>query len=94
MIEHPAVEQVAVVGVPHPTWGQSVHAIVVVAPSSTADIGDDLMAFARERIAGYKVPKTIETRADPLPLSGAGKVQKHRLRADANAQRSAAENED
>jgi acyl-CoA synthetase (AMP-forming)/AMP-acid ligase II len=77
---HPAVAQVAVVGIPHDIWGEQVHAIVVLHPG--ADVTDDeLKAHAREAIAGFKVPKTLEFRAEPLPLSGALKPLKRELRA-------------
>ena len=78
--KHHAVEQVAVIGIPHETWGEQVHAIVVLAEGASAT-DDELMAFAKEQIAGYKVPKSIEFRAEPLPLSGAMKVLKRELRA-------------
>ena len=77
---HPAVAQVAVIGIPSEQWGEAVHAIVVLKPGEAAT-EDDLRAYARERIAGYKVPKSVELRAEPLPLSGALKVLKRELRA-------------
>jgi long-chain acyl-CoA synthetase len=77
---HPAVEQVAVIGIPHDMWGEQVHAIVVLVAGAEAD-ADELQAFARESIAGYKVPKSVEFRTEPLPLSGAMKVLKKDLRA-------------
>ena len=78
--KHHAVEQVAVIGIPHETWGEQVHAIVVLAEGASVT-EDELQAFARDQIAGYKVPKSIEFRAEPLPLSGALKVLKRELRA-------------
>ncbi|MFA9564487.1 MAG: long-chain-fatty-acid--CoA ligase [Acidimicrobiales bacterium] len=78
--KHHAVEQVAVIGIPHDTWGEQVHAIVVLADGASAT-EDELQAFAKDQIAGYKVPKSIEFRAEPLPLSGAMKVLKRELRA-------------
>ena len=79
LASHPAVLQVAVIGIPHDTWGEQVHAVVVLVPGTEVD-ADDLITHSREWIAGYKVPKSIEFRADPLPLSGAMKVLKRELR--------------
>ena len=67
---HPAVAEVAVIGVPHDTWGEQVHAVVVLHPGAAATT-EDLQEHARKTIAGYKVPKTIEFRSEPMPLSGA-----------------------
>lgn len=77
---HPAVEQVAVIGIPHAVWGEQVHAIVVLRAGCTAT-DEELMDHARTTIAGYKVPKSIEFRTDPIPLSGALKPLKRELRA-------------
>ena len=76
---HPAVEQVAVIGVPHETWGEQVHAIVV-RRSGVVVTSEEIIAYARESIAGYKVPKSVDFRDEPLPLSGAMKVLKRDLR--------------
>ena len=77
---HPGVDQVAVIGIPSEKWGEAVHAIVVRVEGSTVD-ADELIAHAREHIAGYKVPKSVDFRDEPLPLSGAMKVLKRELRA-------------
>jgi long-chain acyl-CoA synthetase len=77
---HPSVAQVAVIGIPDDRWGEAVHAVVVLRPGHQAT-PEDLQAHARERIAGYKVPRSIEFRDQPLPLSAAMKVLKRELRA-------------
>jgi len=82
---HPAVAQVAVIGVPHEIWGEQVHAIVVLKPGAHAD-AEEIQAHARTSIAGYKVPKSVDFRAEPLPLSGALKPLKTALRAEYRAE--------
>jgi len=77
---HPSVAQVAVIGIPHEMWGEQVHAIVVLNPGAEAT-AEDLISHARESIAGYKLPKAVDFRDEPLPLSGAMKVLKKDLRA-------------
>jgi acyl-CoA synthetase (AMP-forming)/AMP-acid ligase II len=77
---HPAVAQVAVIGIPSEKWGEEVHAIVVLNPGAEAT-EEELKAWTRDRIAGFKVPKSIAFRTEPLPLSGAMKVLKRELRA-------------
>jgi len=80
LASHAAVLQVAVIGIPSVQWGEAVHAVVVLRDGAVATI-EELIAHAREWIAGYKVPKSIEFRTEPLPLSGAMKVLKKDLRA-------------
>jgi len=78
-VKHPAVSQCAVIGIPHEAWGEAVHAIVV--PRAGARLSaEELIAHCRQLIAGYKCPRSIEFRTEPLPLSGAGKVLKRELR--------------
>ncbi len=79
VISHEAVQDVAVIGIPHAEWGEAVHAIVVLhAGQSVTE--EDLIEHCRAQIAGYKLPKSITFRDEPLPLSGAGKVLKTELR--------------
>jgi len=75
---HPGVAEVAVIGVPDERWGEVVKAVVVLRPDSPPSV-DDLVAFARERLAGYKLPRSIEF-VDELPRNPSGKVLKHELR--------------
>ena len=80
LMTFPGVVQVAVVGVPDEVWGKRVHGIVVLSPEAADTTEAQLAAHARTTIAGYKVPKSWELRADPLPVSGAGKPLKRELR--------------
>jgi acyl-CoA synthetase (AMP-forming)/AMP-acid ligase II len=77
---HPAVLEATVFGIPSEQWGEAVHAVVVLRDGETAD-ADALMAHCRDRIAGYKVPRSIDFQQEPLPKSGPGKVLKRELRA-------------
>jgi long-chain acyl-CoA synthetase len=79
LVEHEAVLEAAVFGIPDERWGEAVHAVVTVRPGS--GVGqEELIAHCRHRIAGFKVPRAIDLRTEPLPKSGAGKVLKNRLR--------------
>jgi long-chain acyl-CoA synthetase len=77
LYRHPAVLEAAVFGIPDVRWGEAVHAVVV----PRAEVTDaELLEHCHRAIAGYKVPKRIELRSQPLPKSGAGKVLKRELR--------------
>ena len=82
LYQHPAVHEVAVVGVPHEHWGEVPKAYVMLKPGAEAD-AEELIAFTRERLAHFKAPKSVEF--GELPKTSTGKVQKYRLREDAAA---------
>ncbi|MGO4155273.1 long-chain-fatty-acid--CoA ligase [Cupriavidus sp. YAF13] len=75
---HPAVGQCAVIGVPSERWGESVHAVIVPKPGTSAT-AEEIQAHCRERIAGYKCPRSVEFR-EALPHSSVGKILKNDLR--------------
>ncbi len=78
LFEHPDILEAAVVGLPDEKWGERVHAVLVLKAGRTAD-ADSVIDFARTRLAGYKVPKTMEFIAE-LPKNSGGKVAKYELR--------------
>lgn len=81
LAQHPAVQECAVIGVPDTRWGERVHAIVRLRTGH--DSGqEDLTAHCASLIANYKCPRSFTFRTDPLPLSGAGKIQKSDLRRE------------
>jgi len=77
LAKHPAVLEGAAIGVPHPIKGEEVKAFVVLKPGQTAT-ADELIAFCREQLAPFKVPKTIEFR-EALPKTLIGKVLRRQL---------------
>jgi acyl-CoA synthetase (AMP-forming)/AMP-acid ligase II len=79
LYSHPAVQDVAVIGVPSERWGEEVKAVVVI--QSGARLSDrELISYAREQIAGYKVPKTVDF-VEALPRNASGKLLKKDIRA-------------
>ncbi|MBL9168860.1 MAG: hypothetical protein JNN07_14065 [Verrucomicrobiales bacterium] len=78
LLRHPAVQEVAVVGVPHEKWGESPHAFVVLR-AGAALAEDELRQFARQNLAHFKVPQFF-TWVPELPKTATGKVQKYVLR--------------
>jgi len=77
---HPAVKDVAVIGIPDNTWGESVHAVVVLHDErSVAEV--ELLNWCRNKIAGYKRPRTITfIQEDEMPRTATGKIQHRVLR--------------
>jgi acyl-CoA synthetase (AMP-forming)/AMP-acid ligase II len=77
--QHPEIYDVAVFGIPSDEWGEVVHATVVRSPGSSLT-AEEIKAFAREHLAGYKVPRSVDF-TDELPRTGSGKLLKRQLRA-------------
>ncbi len=78
LLRHPAVQEVAVVGLPDDRWGEAPHAFVVLKAGQSVT-EEDMRAFARERMAHFKVPKSFNFVAE-LPKTATGKIQKYVLR--------------
>jgi len=76
--QHPAVAACAVIGIPSDEWGESVHAALILKPGHGVT-GDEVIAHCKALIAGYKCPRSVAF-VDALPMSGAGKVLKTKLR--------------
>jgi len=79
LYQHAAVAEVAVLGIPHPTWIEAVAAVVVPREGATVD-SEDVVRFARARLAGYKTEKYVAV-ADMLPKNPSGKILKRELRS-------------
>jgi fatty-acyl-CoA synthase len=83
LLRHPAVQEVAIVGLPHEKWGEAPYAFVVLRPGASAEEGE-LIEFARSALAHFKAPKGVSF-VDELPKTATGKIQKFVLRKGAPA---------
>jgi long-chain acyl-CoA synthetase len=72
------VAEVAVIGIPDDKWGEAVKAVVALKPGATAD-AEDIIAFARTRIAAFKAPKSVDF-IEALPRNASGKILRRELR--------------
>ena len=79
LLQHPAVSEACVVGVPHEIWGEAVKALVVLEPGETVT-GDEVIRFVGERLADYKKPKSVDFIGE-LPKNAYGKVLRRELKA-------------
>lgn len=80
LFEHPKISMAVVIGVPHPTWGETVMAVATLAPEQQLTLGE-LTGFLKTRLADYKIPRLMEI-VETLPVNVAGKVMKYQLRAE------------
>jgi len=82
IIKHPAVADSCAIGAPNAEWGEEVKVVVTLHPghSPSDALADQILSFARTRLAGFKVPRTLDF-ADELPRSPAGKIQRGKVRA-------------
>jgi fatty-acyl-CoA synthase len=83
LLRHPAVQEVAIVGMADEKWGEAPHAFVVLRAGVTAT-GDELRAFTRERLAHFKCPREVHFVSE-LPKTATGKIQKYVLRGGKSA---------
>src|SRR3954451_21448697 len=81
LLRHPAVQEVAIVGLPHEKWGETPHAFVVLRAGATASEAE-LRQYARDNLAHFKAPQWVSF-VDELPKTATGKIQKYVLRGGA-----------
>ncbi len=80
LAKHPAIAMCAVIGIPDAKWGETVHAAIVFKPDASATV-EEIQTHCKALIAGYKCPRSVEFRSE-IPISGAGKLLKFKLREE------------
>ncbi len=78
---HNAVRDVAIIGIPHDKWGEAIHAVIILneGQQATNELKEEIKKFTKDKIAGYKVPKTIDfIKEEEMPRTGTGKIL-HRI---------------
>jgi acyl-CoA synthetase (AMP-forming)/AMP-acid ligase II len=90
LARHPAVADVAVLGRPDPTWGEAVHAVIILVPGPAGDVSaEEIISWCRDNLAHFKCPKSVEF-VTALPRTTTGKVLKRELREQLSQARSSA----
>lgn len=79
LYQHPAVREAAVIGIPSERWGEAVHTVIVLKDKQSAS-AEELIAHCHTLIGGYKCPRSVEFRSEPLPTTPVGKIRKNVLR--------------
>jgi long-chain acyl-CoA synthetase len=78
LYEHPAVQECAVIGMPHPELGEEVKAVIYLKDGQRTT-PEEIRAYCRDRVAAFKYPRVVEVRSEPLPKTATGKILKRAL---------------